>query len=366
MRPHPGERPGRVERARRGLASLAVAAALAAPLTGCTGARYLVQAGCGQLDLSLAARPIEEATRDPGVPRRVRDVLAHVGSIKRFAHRHGLSTTGSYEAYADLDRPVAVWVVTAAEPLSFRLKTWSFPIAGEVPYLGWFARDDALDYADELREDGWDVDVRGAAAYSTLGWFEDPVLSTMISDGDDALGELADTVLHESVHATVYVPGQSTFNESVAEFVAEGMTPLYLDGAVGPTSAEKASYLAERALSNHRLARMHTAYVELSRLYASSAPDDVKLARKRRTLEALRVQLGRRSPVTNATLAQLETYGTGEAELAALLVACEGSWRRFLGAVRTLEPEAFDQPDQRAIGRVLPRLARAGCRAAPG
>src|SRR6202044_894608 len=131
--------------------------------------------------------------------------------------------------------------------LRFHPKTWWFPIVGRVPYLGWFDRDAAHDFADELREEGWGAGVGAPEAYSTLGWFDDPVLSTMLSDGDEALGELVNVVLHESVHATLYVDGQTRFNESLAEFAAGKLTLTYLDARYGPASHEEEAYLdAER------------------------------------------------------------------------------------------------------------------------
>ncbi len=201
-----------------------VAAASVLLLSGCTTGRYLAQAGCGQIDLMLRARDLDRAVADPHVPARIRGLLAQVGAIKKFGERHSLRPTGNYHRYVELDRPVVVWVVQASDPLRFHSKTWWFPIVGRVPYLGWFERDAAYDFARELREEGLDVDVGGAEAYSTLGWFDDPVLSTMISDGDEAIGELADVVLHESVHATLYVDGQTRFNESLAEFTSDRLT----------------------------------------------------------------------------------------------------------------------------------------------
>jgi predicted aminopeptidase len=201
------------------VALLTVAAVPA--LTGCSTAGYLAQAGFGQLDLLEARRDIDDVVQDRRTAPRLKKLLGRVDEIKRFGEKHGLTPTSNYGTYADLGRPVAVWVVTAAEPLRFRNRTWSFPIVGSVPYLGFFDRDDARDLALGLRGAGWDVDLRGASAYSTLGWFADPVLSTMIADGDEALGELADVVLHESFHATLYVKGQSLFDESAADFVGD-------------------------------------------------------------------------------------------------------------------------------------------------
>jgi predicted aminopeptidase len=347
-----------------GLRAVSFGTALAAVLllcTGCGTASYLTQAAFGQLDLLEAARPIDEVVASRKTPPRIRALLQRVGDIKRFGERRGLTPTGSYTQYADLDRPVAVWVVNASEPLRFHTLTWSFPIAGSVPYLGFFDRDEAKEFAADLRKGGWDVDLRGASAYSTLGWFKDPVLSTMIAQGDEALGELADVVLHESLHATLYVKGQSLFNESVADFVGDTLAAIYLDEALGPASPEKKAWIDAEAQHDRRALRMHEAYVELDALYASSRPREAKLAEKQRILDALRRELGASRPINNATLSQAKTYSSGRPELAELLGACGGAFPRFVGALKTIEASAFHEPQQQDIGPVLRAVIAKGC-----
>jgi predicted aminopeptidase len=337
---------------------------LAAP-AGCTPFNYLAQAGFGQLNLSLDARSIEDAARDPHTPARIRALLSEVGHIKQFGERHGLTPTANYTQYVGLDRPFVVWVVSAAEPLRFEMKSWRFPIVGSVPYLGWFERDDAVEFADDLGREGWDVDLRGAAAYSTLGWFNDPVLSSMILDGDEALGELANTVLHESVHATLYIPNQSLLNENIATFIGDGLTELYLDQAKGPQSAEKIAYMAGEAEGERRVAAMHDTYKRLDTLYRSSRPVEAKLKEKGEILSALREKLGFRRPLNNATLAQFKTYHSSGAELQTLFAACQKSWVRLLGALKRLGPQSFSEAQQRDLAKVILPLAHAGCADSP-
>jgi len=263
----------------------------------------------------------------------------------------------------ELDRPVVVWVVTASHPLRFRSKTWWFPIVGRVPYLGYFDRDSAYTFATELREEGLDVDVGGAEAYSTLGWFDDPVLSTMIGAGEEAIGELADVVLHESVHATLYVDGQTRFNESLAEFVSGKLTLIYLDERYGPASEEKTAFLAAERRGDERRKKMHRAYEELATLYASTQPDASKLAEKKRILTALRREAKVRRPINNATLASFKNYHSGTPELDALLAACGGSFARFFGVLAPLKKNkgAFKEPNQADFGPVLAPMVKAGC-----
>src|SRR3972149_972032 len=220
-------------RGRRRTPCLLAVVALAS--AGCFSARYVAQATSGEFRILHAARPIPEAVADPRVPARIGRLLLSVRTIKAYARARGLRPTGNYESYADLRRSAAVWVVQGCAPLAFDVKRWRFPIVGTIPYLGFFDEGAARRYAGALaRQEGLDVDVRVASAFSTLGWFHDPVLSTMIPGTDDALGELANVVLHESVHATLYVKDQSAFDESLASFVADRLTLPWLAGGVRP------------------------------------------------------------------------------------------------------------------------------------
>ncbi|AUX46289.1 hypothetical protein SOCE26_077940 [Sorangium cellulosum] len=342
-------------------AAALLALALISLLSACTQVRYVAQASLGQLSMAWRAEPLKDAASDARRPWRTRALLREVPHIKRFGERHGLTPTGNYRTYVELDRPAAVWVVSACEPLRFRSKTWSFPIVGTVPYLGWFDLDDARAFAAPLKAAGWDVDVRPAGAYSTLGWLEDPVLSTMIDDGDEALGELANVVLHESLHATLYLKGQTRLNESLANFVGNELAKVYLDERVGPSSVEKTSYLRGQERSEARVRALHAAYVELNRLYSSPAPDAEKRAEKQAVLARLAAKIGARRPLNNAALVQFRVYNSGAPELSALLATCGGSWPRFLGALRQLEDHRFSAP-QENIGKVVEPLIQAGCR----
>ena len=332
-------------------------------LTGCTTAEYLAQAGCGQIDIMLRARSLERAARDESLPEHTRALLAAVPEIKRFGERQGLRPTGNYRTFVQLDRPVVVFVVTASDPLAFRPKTWWFPIVGRVPYLGWFDKDRARLFADDLRAEGLDVDLGGAEAYSTLGWFDDPVLSTMLGSGDEAIGNLADVVLHESVHATLFVNGQTRFNESLAEFVAGHLARVYLDERFGRGSREKSAFEDGERRGDERRRQMHAAYEELAALYASKKPDAEKLAEKRRILADLRRRTRYRRPINNATLNAFKNYHSGTPELDALLAACGGSYRRFFLALAPLAKSktAFREPNQQEFGSVLAPLVKAGC-----
>jgi predicted aminopeptidase len=335
-------------------------------LSGCTTGGYLAQAGCGQVDILLRARDIDAVVKDAGVDPRTRALLGQISAIKAFGEAHSLRPTRNYHRYAALDRDAVVWVVNASEPLRFHSKTWWFPIVGRVPYLGWFDRDEAHMFADELRAEGWDADVGSADAYSTLGWFDDPVLSTMIGGGEEAVGELVSVILHESTHATLYVDGQTRFNESLAEYVAGKLTSAYLDQRYGPSSPEKAAYVDGVGRAADRSRQMHGAYEALERLYASKKTREEKLAEKQRILLRLRRETHFRRPINNATLSAFKNYNSGTPELDALLRACGGSWARFFGTLEGLKRRgAFTTPNQGDLGPVLLPLIQGGCPARP-
>lgn len=329
--------------------------------TGCLPLRYVTQAAAGQEDINRRGVAISEIVEGGHLDRRTRELLAHVTSVKTFGEKHGLKRTKNYERYVRIKRPAVVWVVSACHPLSFRPRAWKFPIVGSITYTGWFDRKEAVSYAEELARLGWDVDVRPSHAYSTLGWFDDPILSTMISEGDAALGDLADVILHETLHATFYVRNQSTLNESVASFFGDELAARYLDEAVGPESPEKKLFLSARARSERRGQVMKAAYDELAKLYASNQPRDVKLTEKRRIIEALRAELDIKRPITNASLIQYKTYGSGKSELAELLVQCDGSFSRMLGALERVRPYAAKAPPHSDPALLLRPLIESGC-----
>jgi predicted aminopeptidase len=345
---------------RRRLALVFAVATL--PSSGCFTAAYLGQAAGGQYEILHGAQILRAAVRDGRIPERTRGLLMLVPAIKDFGRANGLKPTRNYEHYVDLHRPAAVWVVQACAPLAFDVRRWRFPLVGSVPYLGYFDEGAARRKAQALKEkEGLDVDVRTASAYSTLGYLRDPVLSTMVSSGEDAVGDLANVILHESVHATLYFPGQSTFDESLASFVADRLTLEYLRRSYGAEAAQTRAWAAEQRRSDEHLFRLRRAYAELDRLYRSAEADDVKRARKTALLGELQRELHLRRPLNNASLAGYRTYDSGAAELERLFAACQESWPRFFAALGALSAADFDRPQQESFGPVIDRLAARGC-----
>lgn len=199
-----------------------LAALLAGLLAGCGNVSYYAQAVNGHLEVMRAARPIDEIVRDPATVPVLTRQLAEVGQIRDFASSElGLPDNDSYRSYTDLGRPYVVWNVFAAPEFSLEPRRWCMLLVGCVNYRGYYAREDAERLAAELREEGYDIYVGGVAAYSTLGWFADPVLNTFMVRGTL---EVARTVFHELAHQAVFVKGDTSFNESFATAVEnEGM-----------------------------------------------------------------------------------------------------------------------------------------------
>jgi predicted aminopeptidase len=328
----------------------------------CFSARYLAQAARGQYEILHATRNIREVVTDHDTPARTRRLLAAVRTIKVYGQSQGLKPTTSYERYANLRRPAAVWVVQGCAPLSFDVRRWSFPLVGGVPYAGFFDERAARRYADALaRDEGIDVDVRPASAFSTLGWFHDPILSTMIGSGDEALGDLANVVLHESVHATLYVNDQSPFNESLASFVADRITEPWLTSVLGADAPETTAWVAAQARDRARISRLHQTYLELDAVYRSGEAVATKRAEKARILAAAREELGLARPLNNASLAGYRTYDAGVPAFERLLAACHGSWPRLFKALRTVNGSQFSRPQQDDLDGVIDRLIQGGC-----
>ena len=321
--------------------------------TGCLTLHAALQSTEGELTLLASRKPVPEVIANPNTRPRLRALLRQIEQVKRFGEENGLKATDNYQDYVQLHRSAVVYVVSACEPLRFVSKTWSFPVAGDFPYLGWFDLRSAQDYAGDLKSDGWDVDLRGASAYSTLGWFHDPVLSSMIGPGPEALGDLVDVVLHESVHATLHLDGQALFNESLASFVADGLTPRYLQRSPRAREAWQEQQRRGEAAS----LELHKAYLELQQLYDSKLSDDEKRARKAAVLQSLQQKLRMRA-ITNATLVQHQTYSSGGQGFARVLQACRGDYRCLFDRLRTLTPRSFARPHQEDLDAVLLPLAR--------
>ena len=326
-------------------------------LAGCSTLNYYSQAAQGQLSLLSDSRPIDDWLSDPATNPKLRMRLATARQIRLYAVQQlGLPDNKSYMNYTALNRQYVVWNVVATPELSLKPLQWCFPVAGCVNYRGYYGKQDAQDYARELRGAGNDVQVGGVTAYSTLGWFNDPLISTFINYPD---AELARLIFHELAHQVVYVAGDSQFNESFASAVEEAGVERWLERFGNPAMRE--SYVKYTARKQEFLQLLLGCRRALERNYASAASDQEKRATKVRLFRQLQddYALLKQSwggyagydrffaePLSNAHLAAIATYNDFVPAFRALL-AREHSFGGFYAAVRRIADLERDERHRR-------------------
>ncbi len=259
---------------------------------GCSTVGYYAQAVQGQAGLLWHSRLIENVLRDPSLPAQTRKRLALAGEIRHFASNDlGLPDNRSYMRYTDLGRPYVVWSVVAAPAFSVDPVTWCFPVAGCVPYRGYFDRFAAEGQGDRLKAAGYDVTVAGTQAYSTLGWLPDPLLNTMLGASDAGLAGL---IFHELAHQQVYVSDDTTFNESFATLVELEGVRRWL--AHSGRTDELEPFLAVGKRRDEVIELLLNYRRRLSELYASDLEPDVMIGRKSELFTALKLDYQKQRP----------------------------------------------------------------------
>lgn len=193
-------------------------------LSGCqTG--YLIENAYYQANLLLDRVPLEKALADPHVPEEIKAKLRLAEKAKLFAETElGLKRSDNYSSYVQLESPYVVHSLTVAPKDKLEAHTWWFPFFGSFPYLGYFNQKSALKAENKYREAGYDTYLRGVTAFSTLGWFDDPILSSMLSYSEF---DLVNLIIHETVHATIYIKDAVDFNERLATFIGNAGTELF-------------------------------------------------------------------------------------------------------------------------------------------
>jgi len=248
-------------------------------MSGC----YLIQTANGQMDLMSKRQPIARVIADPSASADLKSRLQGVLEMREFAVRElGLPDNGSYRSYADVGRPFVVWNVFAAPEFSVQPKRWCFPVAGCVVYRGYFSEPKARSFAARLHAQGNDVHVGGVPAYSTLGHFDDPVLSTMMAWSDVRLAAI---MFHELTHQLVYVPGDTSFNEAFASVVEVEGVHRWL--AAHQRETELAAFKTGRERQIQISQLLNTGRERLRILYASAVEESVMRERKLAELERL-------------------------------------------------------------------------------
>jgi predicted aminopeptidase len=265
------------------LRSLALLLPLAV-VVGCASPSYYFHAVSGQFEILNKRRPVEEVLKDPATTSKTRQQLELVLRLRGFASRElALPDNRSYRSYADLERPFVVWNVFATPELSLEPKQWCFLFAGCVTYRGYFAHDKAEKFATDLKQDGYDIYIGGVPAYSTLGWFSDPLLNTFIHRSE---ADLAGLLFHELAHQVLYVSGDTAFNESFATVVELEGVKRWFERYGTPQQAQAYHNKIRRREEFTALVLKHK--TQLAEIYTSNSSDNEKRAAKTQMFKELR------------------------------------------------------------------------------
>lgn len=310
----------------------------AALLSGCSSLDYYGQLARGQLALLHARQPVQALIDDPAQPQVLRQRLALTQQARTFASDSlGLPDNGSYRVYADIQRPYVVWNLFATPEFSLQPQTHCFPIAGCVAYRGYYQLGRARGAAALLRQQGLETWVGGVEAYSTLGWFDDPLLNTMLRWNDDRLAAL---IFHELAHQQLYVPGDTAFNESFASFVErEGLSQWRASRGLatrGDEDARRRDALTRLVLdARERLQRLYASGFPPERMRQAKAEEFERLRRDYRVMRDRdwggynRFDAWMEGPMNNAKLLPFGLYDQWIPAFAALFRKAGGNWQAF-------------------------------------
>ncbi len=339
--------------------------------SACQTARYYTQAIGGQWQIVSKKQPIPEVIRDAPADSPLPKRLTLVQEIVTFADSElDLPADRQYQSYLDLGRPYVVWNVQAAPEFSLEAKTWWYPIVGSLEYRGYFKKELAVEQGDRLKCEGYDVHVGGVAAYSTLGWFNDPVLNTFI-DLDDA--DLAELLIHELAHRRLFLSGDTDFNEAFATAVGREGARRWLLATRGGAAPKR--YLEESERDDQVIARILRSRDELERLYAGAKAD--RTATEQTRLRKVEIVAELRSdyqwmkrrwpgydsfdrfmaaPINNARLNGVDTYFELVPKFERMLASCGGDLNAFFEKVET--GERMDKEQRRAFLETSAGVAR--------
>lgn len=321
----------------------------------CSTAHFYTQAFKGQKEILSKARPIPKLLADPATDPKLRSRLELVQQLRQFATQElNLPSEGQYDRYCDLNRKFVVWVVFAAPEFSLEAHTWRYPLLGRLAYRGFFSEPPANALATQLRDQGKDVFVSGVTAYSTLGWFSDPVLNTFVHQPERDFAEL---IFHELTHQRIYFRGDTEFNEALATAVGRFGARAWMQST--DRTQELASYDREALILNDFLAELKITRQELDTLYQQvHLPDEPLRTAKSQILAKLRqrsLRLNQRygsslkiekwfqQPVNNARLLSIATYFDLVPSFESLLRRCDNDLEAFFKVIHSLRHRSKEQ-----------------------
>lgn len=300
---------------------------------GCSGCSplYVLRGAVAQGKILLSREPVERVAHSPRTSDAERAKLELLLDVRRFAADDlGMDVGDAYSTFARVPPGALVWVVSAARQTKLESRTWWFPIVGHVTYKGFFEKSDAEALAARLEAEGWDTWVRPSGAFSTLGWFDDPILSNWLTRDDIAL---ADLLIHELLHRSFYLPGQTDFNESFASWVGHAGAVAYFEARDGADSGTAEDARARMARALAASARFEEAVAELRALYARAAREDWPRERILKERSSIFALLGPPERINNAVILARWAYRRDLRGLACAAREVGGSLRAQISAI---------------------------------
>lgn len=314
-------------------------------LNGCSSVGYYGQLASGQWQLLRARTPVEQVIADPARDPLLRAHLTQSQKARRFASQHlHLPDNQSYRLYADIGRPYVVWNVFSTPEFSLSPETHCFPIAGCVAYRGYYSQGAARGEAALQKQQGMDVAIGGVEAYSTLGWFNDPILSSMLHWGDERLATL---IFHELAHQRFYVKDDTEFNESFATFVEQEGTRQWRAARNLPPASDTLVKQRDQFIqlildTRQRLERLYTLPLPAEQMRQRKAAEFEQLRRDYQQMKDRqwhgdsRYDFWINTPLNNARLLPFGLYDQWVPAFAALFKQVNGDWLAFYQAVEKL------------------------------
>jgi predicted aminopeptidase len=379
------KRKKRVKRIKRAAFAVLLLGVLGA-VSGCHTLGFYGQALKGQYQILAHERSIPKLMADTNTPAQLKGRFELLEQLRAFAASQlKLPVDNHYGKYVDLHRPYVVWNVEAAPEFSLEAKTWWYPLVGSLEYRGYFSKPGATNYADYLDRKGYDVSVGGVEAYSTLGWFKDPVLNTFIFEPDT---DLAEIIFHELGHQRVFARGDTDFNEAFATSVSQEATRRWLQSKGDTASLEQ--YQAHLRRNSQFVHLVQTTRTHLEALYGDERTEDGKLhagarkpdttspvlrERKQQILDDMKRDFARlkadwggdtefdawlERPLNNAHLNSVATYYDLVPAFEELLARNGGDLEKFYQAAERLSKESRTERNEE-----LRELAAAQGREAP-
>ncbi|MGI9542908.1 MAG: aminopeptidase [Cyclobacteriaceae bacterium] len=246
--------------------------------------RYGIGQGLGQWKILRNAIPVQEVLADPTVPDSVKQKLSLVQEVRQYAiDSLGINDSNNYTTLYDQKGKDILWIVTGSRPFALEAKEWHFPFLGSVPYKGFFIYEKVLKEEAGLLNEGWDTNIRAPGGWSTLGWFKDPILSNMLSDSE---GDLANTIIHELTHNTIFVKDSVELNENLASFIGDLGALRFLKHKFGMASPLYQGYVNAKMDRSAFIDHILRGADRLDSLYLSW-PEDLQIETKSQSKKEL-------------------------------------------------------------------------------